>query len=883
MLPFDKEFQTGEARITQVRLSVLLANHTLLSLTEENIMLGGFIRDTSTTVDGEFTIGAAVTGKLTVIIDNSEQAYSRYDFHGAVITASLGGQLTNGEYQLVQVGIYTVDEYFYDGSNITLTAYDNFHKFDKPCQDTAITFPQTVTQLVREACTVADVELANTSIPNGSYSVAKTPQQWDTMTWHDVIAYCAQIACCYTRILPDGKLYFAWYDTGVMNSDQLDGGTFDTTTTPYSDGAIADGGDFNYNESTSYEGGHFGDRDSIHVIGSLFDISVSTDDVLITGISVMLAVEDNINATDSTKDYTKKLGTDGYVIRVENNPLIETTANADAVCSYIYNYIVGMRFRPLNASIVENPSIEAGDAAVVVDRNNNTYICFISHVTYTSSAATAISCDSVPSMQNLKARYGETQKTRALAQRTFERAVLDADAAMQMIMSAYATTMGLYQYTEPDGQGGTIYIYGNNNTLASSDIRWKFSASALMVSSDYGRTWNSALSAEGIAVFQAVYAVKVVADNIVSGTLTVGGNNNQRGRIRVLDENGVLCGELDSTGASVTGILMSYSNANGYATRINHGRIYIFNSSNYTYETLKNLNGTDSAGAVTGSRAPAQSGAFNLDGVSLTSAKDFVALGKTNPPGSSTFNAGYYFVNTSDNHVDGVPERHYFIGDVRFPNRVNHFNAIKIKNNSTGSTIPIRWITSTDDNNYAYIGYFESLNRFDMSGVGIPSGVGLTVSSLGVVGTKNRIVETEHYGSVGMNAFETASSHFADIGSGTIGDDGIVTVFFDPIFEETIDMKAEYQVFLTRTSEAETTWVDKKNGYFIVHGDPGATFDWMIVGYQRDYITNRMEQMDPSEQYISDDPIAEEETDAIDAVQQMVAQYNEELEDIDND
>ena len=134
-----------------------------------------------------------------------------------------------------------------------------------------------------------------------------------------------------------------------------------------------------------------------------------------------------------------------------------------------------------------------------------------------------------------------------------------------------------------------------------------------------------------------------------------------------------------------------------------------------------------------------------------------------------------------------------------------------------------------------------------------------------------------------MNAFETASSHFADIGSGTIGEDGTIAIFFDSVFEETIDPKCEYQVFLTRTSEAKTSWVDKKNGYFIVHGDPGATFDWMIVGYQREYVTNRMEQIYKPDPHISDDPIVAEDTAAIDEVEKMVAKYNEELEGLDDD
>lgn len=529
MLPFNAEFQSGKSKITQVRLDVLLTSGVLLNMTEENVMLGGFTRDTSTTVDGQFTVGAAVTGKITVVIDNSSNNYSMYDFRGARITASLGGQLSDGTYQLVQVGIYTADEYSYDGSNITLTAYDNLCKFDIPCgsTNTQPTFPATVTQLINYACSVSGVTLANTSIPNGSYTVTNKPKDWETMTWHDVVAYCAQIACCFAKILPDGKLLLSWYDTGVFDTAQLDGGTFSTDSTPYSDGAIADGGDFTYTDTDIYNGGHFGDRDDAHLLGSLFDLSVNTDDVQITGVSVALSAMNNIYATDDTPDYVKTLGTEDYLIRIENNPLIERTNDADSVCSYIYDLIVGMRFRPLNASILENPSVEAGDAALVFDRLSNTYTCFLSHVTYTTNASTSVSCDSVSTMQNLKARYGESEKTRALAKRVFDEAISNAEDAMFTITTAVATTMGLYPYPVSDGQGGTIYIFGNKDTLAASDIRWKFTAGALLVSNDYGATWNGAITAAGQAVLQEVYAVKVNADNIIAGVFSVSKNGTE--------------------------------------------------------------------------------------------------------------------------------------------------------------------------------------------------------------------------------------------------------------------------------------------------------------------------------------------------------------------
>lgn len=117
-------------------------------------------------------------------------------------------------------------------------------------------------------------------------------------------------------------------------------------------------------------------------------------------------------------------------------------------------------------------------------------------------------------------------------------------------------------------------------------------------------------------------------------------------------------------------------------------------------------------------------------------------------------------------------------------------------------------------------------------------------NGLTVHGGKSRAVKTEHYGTVRMNAFETASAQFADIGSGVIGDDGQVSIYFDPVFEETIEADIGYQVLVTRTSELEIDWVEKERGVFIVHGEKGATFDWMLIALQKGYISERMSPTD---------------------------------------
>ena len=872
MLPFNAEFQTGKSKITQVRLNVSLTNGVLLPLTEENVILSGFTRDSSTTIDGQFTIGAAVTGKLTAAIENSDGAYSGYDFRNAVITAYIGGQLSDGSSQILPVGIYTVAEYVYNGSTITLTAYDNLQKFDVPCSDAddPPVYPITLAQMVSLACTTVGVSLANVEIPNGSYTIEQAPKAWETMTWHDVIAYCAQIACCWAKILPNGQLILAWYDASPFNSSQIDGGTFDTDTTPYSDGAVADGGDFTYGTTTEYDGGAFGDRDNAHYLGSLYDLSIDTDDVQITGIIVTLDPSNNINATDSTETYTKKLGSDGYIIVIENNPLIETTTNADDVATYMYNLIVGIRFRPLNASIVENPAVEAGDVALVIDRGGNTYTCFLSHVIYTTNAATSISCDAARTTQNLKARYGEIEKTRALTQRVFKQAITDSEDAMFTITTALATTMGLYPYTVSDGQGGTIYVFGNKDTLAASNIQWRFTAGALMVSNDYGLTWKGAITPAGQAVLQEIYAVKVNADNILTGTLTVGGVNNQSGIISLKDASNTVCGTIDNTGVTALGSFVSYRADDGYASKVQQGRMYFYHSTTpYTYEQLKNLGWSQASGAL---NSIASGGGFGV-----ATPKDYVEichLGSVNYIDKVGYVANFY------GQFSGHSERNLLIGDTYVNGDIHTEGVVQLKNAGIANLRTVRFLNSSGNGQYAYIGYREQDNCFRLHHSNQSIVPNLWCGSLTVDGTKWRAVKTEHYGTVGMNAFETANPYFADIGSGTVGEDGMVTIFFDPVFEETIETNMEYQVFLTRTSEAQTEWVDKQAGYFIVHGEPGATFDWMITCHQREYGASRMESIEPDVPYVSDDLIVQEDTAAIDAVNGMVEEYNEQLEDI---
>lgn len=118
----------------------------------------------------------------------------------------------------------------------------------------------------------------------------------------------------------------------------------------------------------------------------------------------------------------------------------------------------------------------------------------------------------------------------------------------------------------------------------------------------------------------------------------------------------------------------------------------------------------------------------------------------------------------------------------------------------------------------------------------------LRALQLSVTGTKNRIVDTESFGTVSLNAIESPEAIFNDFGSGKISEVGDTFIFFDPLFLEVIEDECEYQVFVTKTSKGNIDFVEKKDDCFVVHGTPNLEFDWQIACKQRDYSSIRFEE-----------------------------------------
>ena len=122
--------------------------------------------------------------------------------------------------------------------------------------------------------------------------------------------------------------------------------------------------------------------------------------------------------------------------------------------------------------------------------------------------------------------------------------------------------------------------------------------------------------------------------------------------------------------------------------------------------------------------------------------------------------------------------------------------------------------------------------------------------NLNVSGTKNRLVTTDNYGKRLLNAYETATPYFGDIGSNTTDDNGYCKIEIEDIFKETIELD-DYKVFIQECGDGHL-YVKKYDDYFEVHGKPNLDFDWEIKAVQKGYKDIRLKEAQIKESDINE-------------------------------
>ena len=312
---------------------IVTASGEKIPISDSELWANGFEVNDSTSSNGTFTIGALIAGKLKIKLNNIYEDYSKYDFDKASVTAYVSKSFSDGTSEKLKIGEYRVSETSYDGSLITLTCLDNINNFNRE-YDSNLSYPTTAYEVVRDACIKCDVPFTMARFDNSDYVINEIPSDNQKLTYGQVIAYILQLSGLWGKCGHDGELLIGWYDMSQFGSQNYNGGTFSTKTTPYSDGDTLNGGNFtDYSSGDSVDGGTFTETRNYHNIYTQKDLNVATDDVVITGVKVTVTSKE-----DKTKDVNALAGKEGYVVSISDNPFISADkAQKDA--DYLFKKI----------------------------------------------------------------------------------------------------------------------------------------------------------------------------------------------------------------------------------------------------------------------------------------------------------------------------------------------------------------------------------------------------------------------------------------------------------------------------------------------------------------------------------------------------------------
>ena len=460
----------------------------VISLTNENLWSSSLSIEESVSNQNSFDIGSVIINKATIVINNIYEDYTSYDFTGAKVTIRIGLQLSNGTIEVVNKGIFYVDSATYNGSLITLECLDSMSKFDKDYSESELIYPATLRQIVQDACSVCGVLYSASIFENDTFIVNERPSD-ESLTFRQMLNYVGQIACQQFSIDHNDRLIARWYDRDMM--DDL------------------------YSSPSSVDDSEY------HQISSINSQNINQDDVIITGVKVTEFSESTENPGGSYLS-----GTTGYVIEIKDNKLIPI-GKGSGVSTYIGQKLVGMRFRPMELTFQNDPTIEPTDIAEVIDFKGNHFYTFITSTNFTVGNTQTLSCGAESPIRNSASRYSAATQAYTNSKKLVEKEKTERELAVEALNNALSNASGMYTTEERQSDGSVITYLHDKPTLEESQNVIMITAEAIGISNDGGETYPYGLFLTGDLIARLLYVVGINADYINSGAITVSDNDGE--------------------------------------------------------------------------------------------------------------------------------------------------------------------------------------------------------------------------------------------------------------------------------------------------------------------------------------------------------------------
>jgi len=534
---FKQKLQDGE-RVWQ-EVEITFPDGTVKTV--KNEIMGENCTFSDCAESSSFPIGCVVCKSMTLELDNTSDQWKNYNFYMAKVHAYLkmqtsvaspaatdelldenydpildqsGGAIlatkaaTEDRVETIDKGIYTITTPEQYGEILSFTALDDMYKTNAT-YISHLVLPQSIETLVRDACETLGIP-SEVSMAHGNLIVSEIPEN---MTFRQLFGWAAMLETANARLDSRGYLRFIRWDFSNVQEDYNAVVDADGNVT-FKGGASIDSESF-----ISPTGNWTIDSDGfLTLIESAADTSeklkdfftsptVSSDDIVITGIKL------------KNRENEAMYGSTGYVLKLENDLVADS--DLDTVAAQIGDSIIGAKFRNMSGELVYNPLIEFGDMAYTYDRKWNRYITPLTDVSCSVNGKTTVKTQSDDPIRGQSKFQSESTKAIVEARRLVKKEQSAREKAVKKLEETLKNSSGLYETSVAQEDGSTITYLHDKPTLAESKNVIKFTAEAIGVSNDGGKTYPYGFFLTGDLIAKILYAHGINADYIDTGALTV--------------------------------------------------------------------------------------------------------------------------------------------------------------------------------------------------------------------------------------------------------------------------------------------------------------------------------------------------------------------------
>lgn len=534
---FKQKLQDGE-RVWQ-EVEITFPDGTVKTV--KNEIMGENCTFSDCAESSGFPIGCVVCKSMTLELDNTSDQWKNYNFYMAKVHAYLkmqtsvaspattdelldenydpildqsGGAIlatkaaTEDRVETIDKGIYTITTPEQYGEILSFTALDDMYKTNAT-YISHLVMPQSIETLVRDACETLGIP-SEVSMAHGNLIVSEIPEN---MTFRQLFGWAAMLETANARLDSRGYLRFIRWDFSNVQEDygaiaDADGNiTFKGGANVDSDNFISPAGNWTIDSDgflTLIESA----ADTSEKLKDFFTSpTVSSDDIVITGIKL------------KNRENEAMYGSTGYVLELENDLVADS--DLDTVAAQIGDSIIGAKFRNMSGELVYNPLIEFGDMAYTYDRKWNRYITPLTDVSCSVNGKTTVKTQADDPIRGQSKFQSESTKAIVEARRLVKKEQSAREKAVKKLEETLKNSSGLYETSVAQEDGSTITYLHDKPTLAESKNVIKFTAEAIGVSNDGGKTYPYGFFLTGDLIAKILYAHGINADYIDTGALTV--------------------------------------------------------------------------------------------------------------------------------------------------------------------------------------------------------------------------------------------------------------------------------------------------------------------------------------------------------------------------